>query len=116
MNTYIYIYIYSFTNFRTINPFGRDIYYGRSTLSEADKVQNSLLVEIMKFKSKIKPKNVDKKQKKEDILKTLYALFHGRERALDAFKSGIFPMKIEVIRFSDFDHSNLKMLNPKKML
>ena len=86
-------YTYSFKNFRTINTFNRDIYNRTITLNEADKYQSSLLVEIMNFKSKIKPQNPEKKRKKKGILKNLYALCDGRERALDAFKSGIFKEK-----------------------
>ena len=69
----------------------------------------------MNFKSKIKPQNPDKKQKKQDILKSLYPLFDGRERVLDVFESGIFPIKIEGTDFSDFDHYNLKILNRQQM-
>ena len=55
----------------------------------------------MDFKSKIKPQNPEKKQKKRDILNNLYALFDGRERVLVAFESEIFPVKIENTNFSD---------------
>ena len=99
-------YLYSLKFFRTINTFRRDIY----------NVTISLLVEIMNFKIKMKPQNSEKKQKKKDILKNLYALFDGREKVLDSFKSGIFPIKIKGTGISDFDHSNLKILTPKQML
>ena len=79
------------------------------------------LLEIINFKSKIKPQNP--KQKKKDILNNLYALFDGRKRVLDAFESRIFPVKIEGTGFSDLatqdkvsDHSNLKVLTAKQML
>ena len=64
-------YTYSFKSFQTISTFGRDIYSGKITLKEAGKYQNSFLVEIMSFKSKIKPQNTEQKQKKTDILKNL---------------------------------------------
>ena len=77
----------------------------------------------MNFKKKVKPQNPEKKQKKIDILKNLYALFHGRKRVLDAFESKIFPVKIEGAGFSDLPtrdkvsrYSNLKILTPKQML
>ena len=70
----------------------------------------------MYFESKLKPQNLEKKQKKKDILKNLYARFAGRERVFDAFESKIFPIKIEVTGFLDFDHSNLKIITPKLML
>ena len=43
----------------------------------------------------VKPKNPEKKQKKEDVLENLTDVFVGRERVLDAFNSKIFPIKIE---------------------
>ena len=72
----------------------------------------------MNLKSKIKPRNLEKKQKKKDILKNLYALFDDRERVLDAFESKICLIKIEGTGFSDkvLDHSNRKILTPKQML
>ena len=111
-------YTYSFKNFWTINTFGRNIYNGRFTLKEADEDQSSLLVEIMDFKKKIRPQNLEKKQEDKDILKSFYALFEGREKVLDAFESKMFPIKIEGTGFSDkvFDHSNLKILTPKQVL
>ena len=64
----------------------------------------------------MKPRNLLKKQQKEDIFKNLYGLSDGMEMALDAFKSKIFPMnKIKDIGFSNFDHSNLIILTPKQM-
>ena len=59
-----------------------------------------MLVEIINFKSKIKPKHSEKRQKKKDVLQTLFALFDGKERVLDASDSKIFP----------------KQINPKQML
>ena len=111
-------YTYSFKDFRKIkiNPFGRDINNCTITLKEAEQDHSSLLVEIMNFRSKVKPQNPKKKQKKKDILKNLYALFDCRERVLDAFESRTFPTKIEDKGFSELDHSNLKILTPKQML
>ena len=71
-------YTYSFKTFQTINTFGRDIYNSKITLREADGDQSSLLVKIKNFKIIIKPQNPEKKQKKKDIHKNLYALFDGR--------------------------------------
>ena len=40
--------------------------------------------------------------------------FDGKERVLDTFESGIFPInKVEGKGSSDFDQSNLKTLTPK---
>ena len=59
-----------------------------------------MLVDIINFKSKIKPKHSEKRQNKKDVLQTLFALFDGKERVLDASDSKIFP----------------KQINPKQML
>ena len=93
-------------NFRTTNSFGRDIYNAKFIL----------IIAFINFKSKRKLQNPEKKLKKKDILKNLYALFDGRERVLDAFESGTSPIKIEGTGFSAFDHSNLKILTRKQML
>ena len=103
-----------FQNFRTISTFGRDIYNRTITIEETDEDQIDLLVEILNFRKKAKPKNPEKKQQKEDVLKNLYYFIEGRERVLNAFDSKIFPIKIEDTGFSD--HSNLKILTPKQML
>ena len=76
------------------------------------------MVEILNFRKQVKLKNPEKKQKKEDILKNVYNLFEGRERVLNAFDSKIFPIKTEGTGLSGkvADHSNLKILTPKKTL
>ena len=111
-------YTYSFKDFRKIkiNPFGRNINNCTITLKEADQDHSSLLVEIMNFRSKIKPQNPKKKQKKNDILKNLHALFDCWERVFDPFESRTFPKNIEGKGFSELDRSNLKILTPKQML
>ena len=85
----------------------------------------------MNCKKKIKPQNLEEKQRKKDVHNNLYVLFDSRERALDAFKIKIFPLKTEGTGFPDVarvakisdhkrdkvsDHSNLKILSPKQML
>ena len=61
----VYEYTYSFKNVRTINSVGRIIYNGKITLKEADEDQSSLLVEIMDFKKKTKPKYLEKKTREK---------------------------------------------------
>ena len=65
----------------------------------------------------VKPKYTEKKQQNEDVLESLYNVFEGRERLLNAFDSRILPIKIEGTGFLDkvSDHSNLKILAPKQM-
>ena len=48
-----------------MNTFGRDIYNGTITLKGADKNQSDLLVELINFKSKIKPKTFREKAKEK---------------------------------------------------
>ena len=111
-------YTYNFQNFWTKSTFGRDIYNGAITKREADNDQSDLLVKILSFRKQVKPKNLEKKQQKEDVLKKLYHLFEDRERVLNSFDRKIFPIKIDSTGFSDkvLDHSNLKILTPKQIL
>ena len=59
-------------------------------MKEADNDKSDLLVEILIFRKQVKPKNKEKKQKKEDVLKNLYNLFEGRKRVFNAFDSKYF--------------------------
>ena len=54
-----------------IKTFGIDIYNGTTTLKEADQDQNDLLVKMLNFRKKVKPKNTEKKQQKENVLENL---------------------------------------------
>ena len=53
------VYTYSFKVFWATKTFGRDIYNGTITLKEADKTQIDLLIEILNFKKRIKPHNLE---------------------------------------------------------
>ena len=53
----------SFKSFQAIKTFGRDIYESKITLKETDEYQANLLVEIMNFKKKTKPKSPGKKHR-----------------------------------------------------
>ena len=72
----------------------------------------------MYFRKQVKPKNPEKKQQQEDVLKNLHNLFEARERVLSTFDTKILPIKFEGTGFSDkvSDHSNLKILTPKQMV
>ena len=110
-------YTLSFKNFQSISTFGRDIYNDKITLKEANENQHSLLAENLNFRIEIKTKKPVNKRQNEDTLKSLYALFEGSKRFLDAFESRIFPInEIEGTDFPDFNHSNRKILNSKQML
>ena len=65
----------------------------------------------MNFKKKIKPKYCVK-----NVFKSLYALFEGREKVLDAFKSKIFVKnEIESKKFLTKYFSD-QVITPKQML
>ena len=68
------MHTHNFKIFQTINTFGRDIYNGKITLKEGDKDQSSLLVEIMDFKKKTKPKLLRKNNRKK-MFSTTYMHF-----------------------------------------
>ena len=97
--------------------FGNDIYNGMITLEEADKDQSSSVNEINRLNSSRRPKKLEKIKNKKDTLEHLKALYTGRLKVLDAFRSGIFSInKTECTGFSDHRQFNLKILTPKQKL
>ena len=57
-------YTYIFKNVRTRRTFGRDIYWGKITLNEADEDQSNLLNNIRNFRDETRTQNDNKKQEK----------------------------------------------------
>ena len=108
-------YKYNFRNFQTIKTFGKDIYDGTITLKEANGYQTDLLAEIINFKKKTKPKNLEKKQEKIIVLNNLYNFFEGREKVFNAFSSKIFLIKSKGSGLLNTDRSKLKILTSKQM-
>ena len=62
-------YTYRFKNFQT-KAFGRDIYEGKITIKEADEYQADLLIEIINFRKKTKPRSQERKREKKLFIKT----------------------------------------------
>ena len=58
---------------------------------------------------KSRPRTKEGEDKKRDSYESAYALYEGWELTLNAFKSGIFPIKAT-------QGEGLKMLAPKQML
>ena len=85
---------FDFRMFKTIRSFGDDIYSSKITINEADQEQSDLVEYILNFNNKTRPKNKDdKKNKKKNIRNGAKNLYHGRELLINAFKSGLFPLK-----------------------
>ena len=81
------------------------MYNSKITTEEADEGQSDLLVEILEFKKKAKPKSPEKKQQKDDVLKNLYKLFEGRERVLNVVDSKIVLNTFDsIILLENFFH------------
>ena len=62
-----------------------------------------------KSNNKYRPKTKESKDKKRNTYESVNALYEGRELTLNAFKSGIFPIKAT-------QGEGLKILTPKQML
>ena len=107
---------YDFKNFRTIRTFGEDIYKGNITFEKADEYQSDLLEKINDFSKKMRPRKNDKKQEKQNVEKSLYYFYMGREMVLNGFKSKIFLTKSRGSGILNTNHSKLKILMPKQML
>ena len=101
------------------------IFNGKSTTSEADKKQSSLLNTILDFNSKGRPRSKAHKEKNNNTYESANALYEGWEINLNAFKSRIFLLKSTKLkgRPSDLpstakvsDCMQLKIFAPKQML
>ena len=71
--------------------------------------QTNLLENIMEFNNKSKPKTKEGKDKKRNTFDSVNALYEGQELSVNAFRSGIFPIK-------ETKGNRLKILTPKQML
>ena len=71
--------------------------------------QTNLLENMIEFNNKSRPKTKEGKDKKRDTFVSVSAPYEGRELTLNAFRSGIFPIK-------EKKGKGLKKLTPKQML
>ena len=55
--------------------------------------QTNLLENIVKFNNKSRPKTKKGNDKKQNTFDSVNTLYEGRELTLNAFRSGIFPIK-----------------------
>ena len=86
-------YIFDFQQFETIRSFGDSIYNGKVNIKEAEIKQTNLLENIINFSNKSRSKTNKQKDKKQITFDSINALYEGRELVLNAFRSGIFPIK-----------------------
>ena len=88
-------YKYDFQQYETIRSFGESICFGKISIHEANMDQTSLLENIKKFIDKSRPKTQEGKGKKRNTFDIVSALYDGRELTLNAFRSGIVPIKTQ---------------------
>ena len=102
-------YLYDFQQFERIKFFGDSVYTGKVNIYEAEMDQSNLLEYMVKLNYKSKPNSKESKAKKQNTFDRVNALYEGRELTLNAFRSGIFPIKAT-------QGKGLKILTPKQML
>ena len=66
------------------------MYSSKITINEADQEQSDLVEYILNFNNKTRPKNSDDKR---NILNSAENLYYGRELVINAFKSGLCPLR-----------------------
>ena len=71
--------------------------------------QTNLLENIVKFNNKLEPKTKEGNDKKRNTFDSVNAIYEGQESTLNAFRSGIFPIKTT-------QGKGLEILTPKQML
>ena len=64
---------------------------------------------MVEFNGKSRPRTIEGKYKPKNTFESVNALYEGRELTLNAFKSGIFPIK-------ETQWKGLKILAPKQMI
>ena len=101
---------YDFRNFKTIRTFGNEIRNNVISLDTANMEQANLLSYISDF-MKTKPRDLEKKKLRADVLNSVTGLVQGREAVLTSFKSGIF----QTFKQSQ-EGEGLKILTTNQML
>ena len=71
--------------------------------------QANLLENMVKFSNESRPKTKEGKDKKQNTFDSVNSLYEGRKLTLNAFRSGIFPIK-------EKQEKGLKILAPKQMI
>ena len=104
-------YKYDFQQYETIRSFSDSIFAGKINIDEAEMNQSNLLKNMVEFneQSKLRKKEDKKKKKNRNTFEKVNPHCEGRESTLNAFKSGIFPIKAT-------KDEGLKLLNHKQML
>ena len=74
----------------------------KADIVKAEEDENNLLKNMAEFNDKSRPKTKEGKDKKRDTYENSYSLYEGRELTLNAFKSGIFPIKQYKVKSSKY--------------
>ena len=76
-----------------IRSFSESIYTGKTNIDEAEIDQSNLIKKLVQFNDKSRPRTAEGKDKKGNTFESVNALYEGRKLILNAFRSGIFPIK-----------------------
>ena len=83
---------YDLQQFKT-RSFGDSIYNDKVGINEADMDQTKLLDNMVDFNNNSRARSKEDKDKKRNTFDSVGALYEGWELILNAFRSGIFPIK-----------------------
>ena len=86
-------FIFDFQEFQTIRSFGDSIYTGKINIEEAKIDQNNLLKNMVNFDKKSRLRSKEDRDEKRNTFDSVNVIHEGREWTLNAFRSGIFPVK-----------------------
>ena len=85
------------------------IYTGKISIDEPEMGQTNLLEIMAKFNSISWSRSIESKDNKRNTFDSLNTLYDGQELTLNAFRSGIFPIK-------EKQGKGLRILSPQQML
>ena len=89
--------------------FRNSIYNGKISIDEAEMEQTNLLENIVNFSNKSKPRSKRDKDKEQNTYDSTNVPYEGQEFILNAYKSGIFPIK-------ETNGEELKIVTARPML
>ena len=82
---------YDFSDYKTFKELFRDLYYRRVTIDEAESKQEEFNV-VLHVLKEYNPRHDKYVTLKNNLLENASKFYEGREKIIERFKNGIFPL------------------------
>ena len=101
---------YDFSNYKTFNDFFNDIRCRRMTTDQAEIRQNNFNNDLILLND-YSPKSSKYKEAKNNLLNNAKKFYDGRQKNIEGFKNGLFPLKSD----DEFEENRL-VKNQRKLM